>query len=360
MSLVVGVVGLTHPHSTMHLRTLDVLKRVNGIVLCDPDPSAVATTAAQRSKVVDTVGNVGDLLTRRDVSVVLITLPNAVTPRTIVRAADAGKHVLCEKPCARSSAELRPAIEAVRRNNVKFMAFYVWRANPAVLKLRALVRQGAIGRLTSAELRMVTTQVALRDPTHWLFRRDQAGGGIATWLGCHWLDLLRFTTNQEVDEVAALTANVGGEAIDVEDVASASLRLSGGGIVSFYAGYVLAHGQPGYSGADYDSAFILRGTEGNLAMVDEDGAETVVYERAAPTASVGREVFHFPAVPSPAYGGGPGLDFVNGFLDAATSGIGDGPCSIQEAARVLEILDAIYASAGSGCLTRVDRRADAD
>src|SRR5690242_15252954 len=123
MSLVVGVVGLTHPHSAMHLRTLDVADRVGGVVLCDSDPSVVTTTAAQSPKVVGTVGNVGDLFARGDVSVVLITLPNATTPRTIVLAADAGKHVLCEKPAARSSAELRPAVEAVRRNNVKFLAF---------------------------------------------------------------------------------------------------------------------------------------------------------------------------------------------------------------------------------------------
>jgi predicted dehydrogenase len=207
---------------------------------------------------------------------------------------------------------------------------------------------------------MVTTQVALRDPTLWLFRRDLAGGGIATWLGCHWLDLLRYTTGQEVDDVTALTANVGGESIDVEDVASASLRLSGGGIVGFYAGYLLAHGQPGYAGADYDWAFILRGTQGNLALVEEDGEEAVVYERAAPTASAGREVFRFTSAPSPAYGGGPGLEFVNNLLDAAESGAGDGPCSIREAGRVLEILDAIYESAGSGRLVHVNRVANAD
>jgi predicted dehydrogenase len=360
MSHVVGMVGLTHPHAEMHLRTLDASDRVGGVVLCDPDPTAVTALANQTPKLVGTAANVGELLARSDVSVILITLPNAATPAVIVQAANAGKHVLCEKPCARSSAELQPALEAVQRNNVKFAAFYVRRAQPAVHKLCDLVRQGAIGRLTSAELRMVTTQVALRNPGLWLFNRDQAGGGIATWLGCHWLDLLRYTTGQEVNEVTALTANVGGEAIDVEDVVSASLRLSGGAIVGFYAGYLLAHGQPGYAGADYDWAFILRGTQGNLALVEGDGEETVVYERAAPTASAGREVFRFSPAPSPAYGGGPGLEFVNELLDAAQTGVGEGPCSIWEAERVLEILDAMYESAGSGRLVRVNRVANAD
>jgi predicted dehydrogenase len=339
----------------MHLRTLDAHDRVGGVVLCDPDPSVLARVAAESPKVVGAVGDVDALLDRSDVSVVVITLPNADTPRMIVRAADAGKHVLCEKPSARTAAELRPAVDAIRRNNVKFAAYYIWRANPAILKLRELVQEGAIGRVTSAELRMVTTQVALRDPSHWLFQRDRAGGGIATWLGCHWLDLLRYISGQEVDEVVALTASVGGEAIDVEDVASASLRLSGGAVVGFYAGYLLAHGKAGYSGADYDRALILRGTIGDLTLVNEGPIELVVLERAAPTALDGREVYRFSPVPSPAYGGGYGLDFVTSLFDAAVSRVGDGPCSIHEAQRVLEILDAMYESSATGRLVRVAR-----
>lgn len=358
MSLVVGMIGLTHPHSEMHLQTLDVHDRVDGIVLCDPDAKSLARMADLSPKVVGTVGDVGELLARPDVSVVLITLPNAETPPTIVRAAAAGKHVLCEKPGGRSANDLQPAVDAVQRNGVKFAAFYVWRANPAIQRMRELVQQGAIGRLTSGELRMVTTQVSFRDPGHWLFKRDVAGGGIASWLGCHWLDLLRLITGQEVDEVMAMTANVGGEAIDVEDVTSASLRLSGGGIVGFYAGYLLSHGKPGYAGADYDWAFILRGTQGDLALLDEGGTELVVLDRAPATDKGGRTVERFPPVKSPAYGGGPGLDFVTSLLDAAVTGVGDGPASIFDTQRVLEILDAIYASAATGRLVRVARAGD--
>src|ERR1700674_2309012 len=109
MSLIVGMIGLTHPHFAMHLQTLDVLDRVDGVVLCDPDPGTLARIALASPKVVGTVGDVGDLLARSDVSVVLITLPNAETPNTIVRAADAGKHIVCEKPAGRPASDLQPA-----------------------------------------------------------------------------------------------------------------------------------------------------------------------------------------------------------------------------------------------------------
>jgi predicted dehydrogenase len=353
MSLVVGMIGLVHPHSPMHLQTLQAHIRVDGIVLCDSDATALARAAAVTSKTIATVADVGDLLARQDVSVVLITLPNVQTPTAITRAANAGKHILCEKPCARSAADLQPAVEAIERNNVKFASFYVWRAKPAIRKMRELVGQGVLGRLTSAELRMVTSQVARRDPSHWLFQRDVAGGGIASWLGCHWLDLLRYVTGQEVDEIVALTANVGGEPIDVEDVASASLRLSGGGIAGFYAGYLLDHGKSGYSGADYDRAFVLRGTKGDLSLVNDGEVELVVLERADAETLGGRSIFRYPPAPSPAYGGGSGLDFVSEFLEAAVTGLGDGPASIHESQRVLAILDALYESAATGRVVRV-------
>jgi predicted dehydrogenase len=355
MSLVVGMVGLTHPHTAMHLRTLGALARVDGVVLCDPDSAARERVAAEFPKTAGVVGDLDALLARPDVPVVLIAVPNDRAPAVIARAAEAGKHVLAEKPCARSAAELRPAVDATARRGTKFGVFYTWRANPAMRKLRALIQQGAIGRLISAELRMVTTQVAVRDPSHWLFKRDVAGGGIASWLGGHWLDLLRYVSGEEVDQVVALTGIVGGPAIDVEDLVSASLRLSDGGIASFYAGYLLAHGKAGYEGADYDRAFLVRGTTGNIAYAEEENDLILALERAAPTADAGREIFRFSPPPSPAYGGAPGLAFVEEFLDAALTGVGDGPAPIEAAQRVLEILDAIYESAATGRVAMVKR-----
>jgi predicted dehydrogenase len=355
MSLVVGMVGLTHPHSAMHLRTLADVARVDGVVLCDPDPAARERVAAEFPKTIGALADFDDLIARPDVPIVLIALPNNRAALAIARAADAGKHVLAEKPCARFAAELAPAAAAIARRGVKFGVFYTWRANPAMRKLRALIHEGAIGRVISAELRMVTTQVAARDPSHWLFRHEVAGGGIASWLGGHWLDLLRYVTGEEVERVAALTGNVGGQAIDVEDLASASFRLSGGGIASFYAGYLLAHGKPGYEGADYDRAFLVRGIDGNVTYTEEGSDLLLILERAAPTAEQGREVFQFSPPPSPAYGGAPGLAFVDEFLDAALTGVGPGPAPLEAAQRVLEILDAIYDSAETGYVARVKR-----
>ena len=59
---------------------------------------------------------------------------------------------------------------------------------------------------------MITTQVGLRNPSHWLFQHAGAGGRILSWLGCYWLDLLRYLSGQEVAAVGALLGTFGRKA----------------------------------------------------------------------------------------------------------------------------------------------------
>ncbi len=95
-------------------------------------------------------------------------------------------------PGARTARELEPVLRALAERPVPFAAAYLNRWTPSMKQMRELVRGGAIGRLTSVELRMVTTQVGMRNPASWLFSREVAGGGILAWLGCHWFDAVRY------------------------------------------------------------------------------------------------------------------------------------------------------------------------
>ncbi len=352
----VGMIGLTHPHSAMHLRTLDASSHVEGVVLCDANADVLEQVGRTYPKAIATYQDLDTLLARSDVPVVFIAVPNAETPGIVARAARAGKHIICEKPCARSATELRPALEEIERYRVAFTACYIWRANPAITRMRELVRAGALGRLTSIELRMVTTQVWMRNPAHWLFRREVAGGGIVSWLGCHWLDLLRYLTGQEVDRVGAMAATLSGEDIDVEDVASVTMQLTGGALASLYAGYLLAFGRPGYEGAGYDQSIIVRGTEGALALSrDSDDHVVTLESTAAAWRTASRQEHRFIYPPSSAYGGAHGLQFIDDFLAAALAGTGQIRATATDALRVLEILDAIYRSVEEARIVDVER-----
>lgn len=349
MRIVAGIVGLTHPHSAGHLRTLDAVEAVEDVVLYDPDAAARASGPGLSRKARAVYADLPALLAHPGLSAVVIALPNNLMPGAIVECARAGKHIVCEKPCARSAGELRPALDALARHRVGFTVCYVWRAHPAVERMRELVRTGAVGRLTSAELRMVTTQVKFRDPGHWLFSREVAGGGVVSWLGCHWLDALRYVSGEEVAAVSATVGTLSGAPIDVEDVASVTLRLAGGALVNLYAGYLLPFGPAGYEGAAFDLSMIFRGTTGTLRYQRSGDEHLVTLQRADPSASAPSEqVDRYVLPPIPAYGGAPGLRFVETFLRNAHEGGGAGFASAADALRVLEILDAVYASARSG------------
>lgn len=353
MTVSVALVGVTHPHSAMYLETLETLNEVSGVVLVDADGAARAAIAAKSPKVRESCAELSQAL--ESVTHVLVALPNDRTPAALLEAIEAGKPVFTEKPAARSAAELEPVLHALERRRIPFAIAYLNRWQPAIQQMRELFRAGAIGRLTSVELRMVTTQVAMRNPAHWLFKRDVAGGGILTWLGCHWLDALRYVTGDEVARVQAELATTSGEAIDVEDTAAVSFRMAGGAIGTLHAGYLLAVGNPGYRGAGHDIAMTLRGSLGAIHYTAGRHEAPLLLESVAPSwRAAPRRTFEITAAASPGYGGLAGLDFVRAFLAAKP---GDPtPADAVDALRLLEVLDAIYESAASGRAIQVTRR----
>jgi predicted dehydrogenase len=357
---IVALYGLSHPHAEMYLETLEALDEVRGVVLVDSDAAAIAALSERTHKLIATCPDFEQALARDDVTHVLVAQPNASTPAALVHAIEAGKGVFTEKPGARSAREFVPVLDALARQPVPFAVAYLNRFAPAIVEARDLYERGAIGRLLSVELRMVTTRVALRNPALWLFQREQAGGGILAWLGGHWLDAFRFVTGEEIVRVQAQIATLGGEAIDVEDTAVLAFRTSGGALGSLHAGYLLALGNPGYRAAGHDISLILRGSHGVLQYAVGRGlaadAPPLVLESVAPRwRSASRRGYQLTPTPTPGYGGLGGLDFFRQFLAA---GPGDPtPADAIDALRVLEILDAAYASAERDCTVDVERHA---
>jgi xylose dehydrogenase (NAD/NADP) len=92
-------------------------------------------------------GSYQALLDDPDVDVVYNALPNALHCEWTVKAADAGKHVLCEKPLALSLEEVDRIIEAAERNKVVVLEAFMYRYHPQIFKVRDLIRAGAIGDL---------------------------------------------------------------------------------------------------------------------------------------------------------------------------------------------------------------------
>jgi predicted dehydrogenase len=349
---VVALVGVDHPHSSMYLETLEALDEVGGVVFVDPDEAAWKAAEPATRKLRASYAELDAALADPAVTHMLVALPNDRVPAALVRAIDAGKPVFAEKPAARSLADFRPVLAALARRPVPFSVAYLNRWAPPIQQMREAFRGGAIGRLTSVEIRMVTTQVGMRNPSIWLFNRAVAGGGILAWLAVHWLDAFTYVTGDLPARVQAQLATTSGEPIDVEDTAAVSFATDSGAIGSLHAGYLLATGRPGYRGAGHDILLTLRGTLGAMTYEPNRTDAPLVLDSVAPGwRGAQRRTYQFTPPASPGYGGLAGLDYFRAFLK------GEYTADATDALRVLETLDAIYEGCRTGQAVQVRRAA---
>ncbi len=173
------------------------------------------------------------LLRDEEVEAVYIATPVHLHAEQTIAAAEAGKHVLCEKPMAMNVRECDQMIAAGRRHNVKIGVAYYRHFYPVVDRIKAIIKSGEIGSSVFAQINAFEQfNPAADNPRSWLLQKDLAGGGPMFDFGCHRIEVL---TNifGPVTEVKGITANVIFDR-EVEDTAAALLRFERGacGILS--------------------------------------------------------------------------------------------------------------------------------
>jgi predicted dehydrogenase len=148
----------------------------------------------------------GQVLADFRVDIVDLCSPSHVHAEQAMAAAQAGKHILVEKPIALTMEDNRALRDAVARAGVKSLAGFVLRWNPAIQSIKSLLAAGAIGELFYAE---VDYWHGLK-PTHhaWALHSKRKTGGSSMLLGgCHAVDALRWLVADEAAEVTALGNN---------------------------------------------------------------------------------------------------------------------------------------------------------
>ncbi len=333
------LIGPENPHFVAHLRTLQVLDEITDIALAAsvPEEFDLLPNAAQiqPAKIAARHATLTtDVLKETDVVIACPRNDRAV--KIITAALQAGKPVLAEKPCGRNAKETKQIVDAAATNQQTLGVFYVNRLHPAVQLARQFVQDGLLGDLMHVEMRWFTTQPRFRDPSHWLFDRQRAGGGIVQWLGCHMLDLATYITGEACVSAQAQLAQRSGAAISVEDVAALSLRFASGGIGSLNCGYVLAQSGSGYENrAGNDSYMCITGTHGRVRWSQTKTPCEVEMESTRWQTDSQRVVAANPET-SNAYGGKHGEAFVRAFLRGQPVSTG------HDALAVAQLLDQIY------------------
>ena len=273
----------------------------------------------------------------------LVCLPNNTGPDAVVQLAQAGKHILLEKPGAANAADAHRMAEAVRTAGVAFQAGYMWRYEEGANRLRDMMADGSFGKLISLEMTWTTSNVFRRDPDHYLFDpKDTGPVGFFNWLGCHHLDLLSYVTSQTVTGVTARVGNFGGTPIDMEDGGSAILDLSGGGLATFTGGYW----HPRWLN---DIQWNMRGTQRWVHWDPSRSGTGGVLEIHGPQPQfmAMEETFELPPDDTPGYGGKAMVALLRDWVRCAHEG-GDCRNTPESMVAVLETIDRIYESSRSG------------
>jgi predicted dehydrogenase/aryl-alcohol dehydrogenase-like predicted oxidoreductase len=179
------------------------------------------------------------LLADADVRAVYISTPHPMHAEWAIRAAEAGKHILCEKPIGVNYAEAMAIVEAARRHDVFLMEAFMYRCHPQTCRFVELIREGAIG-----EVRLVQTTFSFHwpipyNPESRLLAHALGGGGILD-VGCYPASMARLIAGAATGRDFADPIEVTGSAhlgqTGVDEWAVASLKFPGGVLAQLTTG----------------------------------------------------------------------------------------------------------------------------
>jgi predicted dehydrogenase len=252
---------------------------------------------AQRWGWQETASDWRDVVERDDIDVIDVSVPTDLHADIAVAAAEAGKHVFCEKPIALDSAQARRMLDAAERAGVVHYLNHNYRRTPAVMLARQLIDEGFVGRIF--HWRGAYLQDWIVDPSYpltWHLRAEQAGAGPHFDLGSHNVDLARFLVG-EISRVSAMTARFTEERpLPGPGAATFSAGSGGSGetgpVTVEDAAFVVAEFENGALGAIETSRFAsgrknhhtfeIYGSDGSITFDLERMNELQVYSRADP------------------------------------------------------------------------------
>jgi predicted dehydrogenase len=202
-------------------------------------PEATAFADAQGLRLADSYEA---LLRDSSVDAVVLATPHSQHAPQVIAAAQAGKHVFCEKPFAPTAREAREAADAVRTAGVTLGLGYNRRFHPEMTSLRERIRSGDLGTILHVEATMTFPNALLLKPTQWRARREETPCGGLTPMGVHAIDGM-IDLCGEIDTVFCQSFRRAVE-IDSDDTTSMLFRMKAG--MSGYLGTMTATG-PGFS-----------------------------------------------------------------------------------------------------------------
>ena len=201
--------------------------------------------------------SVADLLADPEVDIVYISTTNEKHKAETLAAAQAGKHVLCEKPLALTLEDAKEMVAACSAAGVVIGTNHHLRNAITHRTMRQMIIDGAIGKPLAARVFH-----AVHLPAHlqgWRIRDPKTGAGVIMDITVHDTDTLRYVLNDDVEEVTAFSAQQGMGAGNIEDGVMGVMRFKNGTLAQFHDAFTIGHTNTGFQ---------VHGTEGSLHAED--------------------------------------------------------------------------------------------
>lgn len=193
-------------------------------------------------------GSYDEMLADKNVQAVYIPLPNHIHLEWIKKAAEAGKHILCEKPMCLNRAELDEAFKVCEANNVFLMEAFAYLHSDAIIKMIDLIDEGVIGKVKLIEACFFTGGAPAGD-----FRWEKEYGGGAVYdLGCYSISLASAIMKEAPEKITALSRFTDK---GIDDFCQMSFEYKDGAIATLGCGF---------NGEGRSDRMVIHGTDGKI------------------------------------------------------------------------------------------------
>lgn len=282
-----------------------------------------------------------EMLAAEKPDAVSVCTPNAYHAPISIDAANAGAHVLCEKPMAVSADEADAMIEAAKRNGVKLMIGHNQRFMPPHVKAKEILKTGKLGKVLTFRTSFGhpgPESWSIEGKGGWFFQKPKAYVGAMGDLGVHKADLIRWLLEDEVEDIAAFVGTLHKEDTDVDDNAVCVVRMKSGTIGTLVASWTYYRGEDNSTVLWCENGVMKIGTDPNDQVIVELRDGTVDKYQVGAIATNEKQV-------------------ASGVIDAFVDAIRNGtpvPVPGEEGAKSLRVIIAAMESQARGGVLKVD------
>lgn len=191
-----GFIGNIHVDGLRHAQGAEI------VAVASKTPGKAEKFAAERG-IPDAYEDYRKILEQDDIDAITVAVPNYLHEEVVVAAAQAGKHIMCEKPFARTIQEAEQMLKAVREAGVKLVYGEMLCFAPKYVRAKRLVDEGALGKV------FLVKQSEEHDGPHspWFWDVNLSGGGVLLDMGCHSIEFARWILNRP--QVKSVQATMG-------------------------------------------------------------------------------------------------------------------------------------------------------